>query len=328
MGRSAMSEDDDSDGSSDNIVSSPITRVPSAPFQRTFRSHSLNADDAMLQILFLAPYSPLLKSYVRTLLKTDCENRNIDVLMNYFTARKLLPQLLQTLAKFEVEQTNMCNPLFRGNTIFSKTYIFYLNKHCSDFVKETSSALLDFLSAIQFDDKSSASTTMYSSIVSTYLSLLNESKRIIPKNLLWVIHGIYKVVLIKRNSTEALIGVNTLFFMRYLLIPFMKMPNLFKYIQSLITPIVCGKQVIQKNEEFYVIQELIDIITKEVLAPNTPRSYYMTKDQERTSNEMLVLLRTNREALIDNYDGDEMELSNLLADPVLLKESVLLKWAK
>ncbi|EMD47645.1 Ras GTPase-activating protein, putative [Entamoeba histolytica HM-3:IMSS] len=270
------------------------------------------ADYATLKVLLLQPSSPLLSAYINSFLKDDDSQKYLDVLLHYYDSHNLLPHLLLSLASFEIKSTNICNPLFRGNTLFSRIYSLYLTEYCSFFLTETSKALLNFLSAIHYDDKINNQEDI-SVIITTYFSLISDSFKYIPQELLWVLHCIYQKVLISRGKSDAMISINTLFFLRYLFIPFKETPSLFKIIQSQISSIFLHLQTVEHNEQTKPIVDLIDCILNKIYCITSPHSTHPKMFDSSSDNELLFILRSNKDLILSNYEGDPCDLSSLFS---------------
>ena len=219
-----------------------------------------NPNHATLKMLLIKPLSPLLNAYKNSLLKNDGKQEHFDVLYNYYDSYNLTTQMLTSLAIIEIRSTNIANPLFRGNTAFSKFYTQYVNTKCNDFISRTSQTMIKMLNDMKYDDKQVVSDMKYYQIVQKYLKLIDDSFESIPLELLWLLHHIYKEVENLRGVKDAIMSINTLFFMRYLYIPFGRMPNLFKYLQTQITPLLfvvpnCSKTYIHMSNKLNQIYQ-------------------------------------------------------------------------
>ncbi|EDR27456.1 hypothetical protein EDI_092470 [Entamoeba dispar SAW760] len=199
-----------------------------------------------------------------------------------------------------------------GNTLFSRIYSLYLTQYCSFFLTETSKALLNFLSAIHYDDKTNNQEDV-SVIITTYFSLISDSFKYIPQELLWVLHCIYQKVLISRSKTDAMISINTLFFLRYLFIPFKETPSLFKIIQSQISSIFLHLQTVEHNEQTKPIVDLIDCILNKIYCITSPHSTHPKMFDSSSDDDLLFILRSNKDLILSNYEGDPCDLSSLFS---------------
>ena len=151
-----------------------------------------NANHATLKMRMMQPASPLLDAYTYALLGNDGKQEHFDILYSYFQSHNILSSLLTSLAQLEVRYTNINNPLFRGNTPFNKFYTTYVQSVCSDFIVQTSEALINHLKEIKYDDKQNYSDIHYYNIIQTYFSMIDQSFKTIPYEFLWMLHNIYK----------------------------------------------------------------------------------------------------------------------------------------
>ena len=318
-----------------------MNRYPNRPMiNRTMGNvkTNRNPNHATLKMMLIKPLSPLLDAYKNSLLKIDSPQEHYDVLYSYYESHNILTQLLTTLAIIEIRTTNTANPLFRGNTAFSKFYTTYVNTKCNKFINETSQKLIEMMTEMNYNDKESMSDTQYYQIIQKYFILIDNSFNSIPIELLWLLHNIYKEVETKRGIKEAILSINTLFFMRYLYIPFKNMPNLFKYIQSQITPLLFVvpnlsktsvvmtnttlKDAVNKNEmkkdekenknPEQIIIDLIDFILNNISLMKPPKinqNQIRSLEDNSIDDKLLQIIQKNKENILEWYDGDENDLT-------------------
>ncbi|KAL7719288.1 Ras-GAP domain-containing protein [Entamoeba marina] len=242
----------------DNSLSSSTPSTPSKSFHSSHNSQpshfqtppnsshirpSFDARDKALSDFFFQKPSKLLSQYTKILLTKDVQTYHINVIVEYFASRNNLEQLLIELVTEEIETTNINNQLFRGNNTFTRAYSVYLKMYCNDYLNKTSIAFLDYLKETGFNDDHLDSTEKHSidlkdSIVTLYCTLLLDNVSLIPTHMRLLIKHVYEKILNKRGELEANKAVSTLLFLRYLLVPFVASPNLFKCVQCFVTQVI------------------------------------------------------------------------------------------
>ncbi|EAL45844.1 Ras GTPase-activating protein, putative [Entamoeba histolytica HM-1:IMSS-B] len=265
-----------------------------------------------LQSMLLTPPSFLLQAYIKALLKKETsDSSHFDILFHYFKCRKQVPRLLYQMAELEIEWTKKCNPLFRGNTAFTKAYALYLKESCEIIIENITNKFNEVTQRVQ-TDQSLLNEVEQEYAISTYCGLLKEALSNIPKDLFYILNGIYSLTKLKRNEEEARKAINTLLFMRFLYTPLIQSPSLFKKVQTIISSIVLNKEVkiIDKNIEG--IDEIINSIIKGCYVLSTPPISSYEEELEFTGKEMMKTLQLNKKKIIKKYLGDDRDLNFII----------------
>ncbi|EDR29601.1 hypothetical protein EDI_319780 [Entamoeba dispar SAW760] len=292
--------------------SGTVSPALSPRIQTTKKGAERNEQLYQLQSMLLTPPSFLLQAYIKALLKKEInDSSHFDMLFHYFKCRKQIPRLLHQMAELEIEWTKKCNPLFRGNTAFTKAYSLYLKESCGIVIESITNKFNKVIQRVQ-TDQSLLNEVEQESAVSTYCRLLKEALSNIPKDLFYILNGIYELTKLKRNEEEARKAINTLLFMRFLYTPLIQSPSLFKKIQTIISSIVLNKEVKITDKNIEGIDEIIKSIIKGYYVPSTSLISSSEEELETTGKEMMKILQLNKKKIIKKYLGDDRDLNFII----------------
>ncbi|KAL7718506.1 hypothetical protein QTN25_004139 [Entamoeba marina] len=288
----------------------------SYPLDHSKNQQFFDSRDKALLNLFCQNPPQLLLMYSKIFITKDINPHHIDLLVDYFASRNCLDHLLITLATEEIEKTNKSNELFRGNSTFTKVYTVYLKKYCQSYLQQTSIAFLNYLKTSSCSDikelqNNNEENDTVNSNVLTYCHLLLDNVTLIPVHLRFLLKTVYQKTTEIRNVDEANKAVSTLLFLRYLFVPFVSNPSLFKTIQSFITKVLlemsskCSQQCVYNDLMFSIKQLLITLMKGDI---NEETEGVDIVQSEKTFFEMINILKENKKKVADSFDGDLNEL--------------------
>ena len=131
-----------------------ITKIPQ-PSQLPHPFNDLlqpNKEEMLVNHFFDDP--KFLDAYCKSFI-TGKENSsyNCRMLLKFFKSRGKLHELLRRVYTTEIETTSVHNPLFRGNTLFTKLYNEYTKTYCKEYMNNIMQPVLSFLEKYKSIDK-------------------------------------------------------------------------------------------------------------------------------------------------------------------------------
>ncbi|ELP86744.1 hypothetical protein EIN_307700 [Entamoeba invadens IP1] len=188
-------------------------------------------------------------NFLKIFVKQDESNPfYIKSLLQFYSSRGKLTDLLIYLAQEEIEKTNQHNMLFRGNTSFTRIFTQYLNRYCSSFLNNTSIQVVQIL--LKKNTKNEEENELQNALKNTnddlvfnndffdtlnlFTSILESQKNTFPSHLQEILRNVYYKVKDKRDEKQAINAVTTLLFLRFILTPFTSTPVILKETQKLI----------------------------------------------------------------------------------------------
>ncbi|KAL7721824.1 Ras-GAP domain-containing protein [Entamoeba marina] len=266
-----------------------------------------------LRELFFENNNSLLYAYCDTLIKNDVNPYYIEVLMDFWSSRGKLVDLMLLLAKREILNENPNNQLFRGNTIFSKVYAKYLSSCCNSYLNETSNAFVEFITE-SYDEQGiqevMKNDNLKGDMMSTFSELLLDNIHLIPSHFRVLLQTIYSLVMKERGEEHADKTFITLLFLRYLFIPFVKTPSVLISFQKCMseaftkttTPSILNTyhmEEVKKNVKY-----LIASIKRGPAMHSVSLKGVSMQKQEKSLNQILEVIKREMKNISRIYDGD------------------------
>ncbi|ELP89564.1 hypothetical protein EIN_525090 [Entamoeba invadens IP1] len=299
---------------------SPKKRAPS-PLNRK------SPEERMRRMLFNFP-SPLLKTYCEVFVKPEgCNYFYVKTLLQFYSSRGKLTDLLINLAFEEIEKTNCHNALFRGNTVFTRVFFYYLNHYCSDFLTRTTRKVVNEINSNEkysrlneLSRDSDEFKKAFEDILKVFTNTLKEEKPQFPSHLQEILRSIFTQINDYRDKKQALSTTTTLLFLRFLLTPFSAVPNVLIETQKLITEITNKRKsctfITQSTDQTTNFKRSIESYIEGVLfGPTTFALSNRGFDYSEQENSLIALINVIKQEMrifSTKYKGDFDEVFSLL----------------
>ncbi|EDR29896.1 hypothetical protein EDI_111780 [Entamoeba dispar SAW760] len=290
-------------------------------FTTPYRGNSKKSqEEEMRKFLFNFP-SLLLNSYCTALIKNDGNPYHIKVLLEFYSSRGKLIDLLTNLAYDEIDGCNINNQIFRGNTLFTKIYAEYLRRYCSEFLASSTLQFIEllktnkhYLDGFSLPKESEGYRSCFREGMRHYVKLLEQSKRLFPAHLREIIKNIFFKVKSNRGEQQAIRTISTLLYLRYLFIPFATYPSLLVEIQKVVTETTKRDHLIlyspiPKEKQF--CSEFIHFIERTLISVITGPTSFSTSirgisalNQEKSLVSLVSIIRQEMKLISKFYPND------------------------
>ncbi|KAL7722566.1 Ras-GAP domain-containing protein [Entamoeba marina] len=291
-------------------LKSPLTSASVS--KKPFYSYRKTQEESMRE-LFLGDDSTLLYAYCESLIKQDSNPRYIKVLLMYYASRGKLVELMQKLSEREIETSSIHNQLFRGNSIFTKVYNQYINLYCSQYLQSTTHKFLQYLNEMNIDfvledclENKSSYEQLTTNVLQLFSTILLDTIDAIPSHLRLILRALYKNVTELRGQNKANCAFKTLFFLRYLLTPLLRSPEILKILQKAVTNSSCDLSNMSPEQlKFkFTINQILQVITRGPTIINSTTNMVNIKEMEKSLIEVIEIIKGEMKKISLYYKKD------------------------
>ena len=249
----------------------------------------------------------MLEAYCQTFI-TGEENAsyNIRMLLKFFKSRGKLHELLTRIYTKEIETTSVHNPLFRGNTLFTKIYNEYTKTYCKEYFNKIMQPIVALLEQFKSQEEQPSEDVIYAKTLELFTDLLKKYPP--PSTLMICLHGLYRKVIIDRSETIACNVIQTLLFLRFLLTSLShhgtilrKLQMLMKKSGQLLNASQVKRLTPQETEFIRVVNITYSMIFNCPYGEQTVFKGYDESEQEESFKGILNIIRTNMNKFYANY---------------------------
>ncbi|BFU22822.1 GTPase-activator protein for Ras family GTPase [Entamoeba histolytica HM-1:IMSS-B] len=290
-------------------------------FTSSHRGNSKKSqEEEMRKFLFNFP-SLLLNSYCNALIKNDGNPYHIKVLLEFYSSRGKLIDLLTNLAYDEIDSCNINNQIFRGNTLFTKIYAEYLRRYCSEFLASSTLQFIEllksnkrYLDGFSLPKESEEYRSCFREGMRHYVKLVEQSKKLFPAHLREIIKNIFFKIKSNRGEQQAIRTISTLLYLRYLFIPFATYPSLLVEIQKVVNETTKRDHLILYSpvpREKQFCSEFIHFIERTLVSVITGPTSFSTSirgisalNQEKSLVSLVSVIRQEMRVISKFYPND------------------------
>ncbi|GAB1226215.1 hypothetical protein ENUP19_0279G0002 [Entamoeba nuttalli] len=295
---------------------------------------SKSQPEEVLRKLLFSDNPMLLYSYCDKVLKNGSDEKRVIPFLIFYSSRGKITQLLCQVGKREIKEAKAGTPLFRGNTPFIRFYSFYLFFYCNEYLTKTTSAIIKQIENGEQQMPDSNNQVYTKQFVTSYSRFITESIPYIPCHQRKVIKSLLSSPSVINDTTKKKQIFSTLMFLRYLFVPFLKHPCILKLLQKCVSEWIreCedkDKKQVNTTDVFNELKLSLDYLYDNVV--NSPVGFEVgminLKQQERSLNELILLLKDNLFTLSSDYNGDFQEIFNLVKGKQEIDNSANMKFA-
>ncbi|KAL7722941.1 Ras-GAP domain-containing protein [Entamoeba marina] len=285
----------------------------STPSPNLFNEKKCTQEEAFRQFFF-GYNTPLLHAYCEGLLTITPNPHHILVLLQYYSSRGSLVDLLTTLAVKEIETADSVNKLFVEESPFLHVYSFYLSHCCNDYLQFIVHFLNGHISKNSVDksiDNVDAQSMDYCNDVSLAFNQLfvdsNKGFNQFPIHLRVILRSIYRKVCEKRSESEANEALATLLFTKYLFAPFFKNSALLQTLKNTVSAMFASRAFIYYEGVHSQYSPFINLLSFIKIGPTSfgrSKRGINSRLQERSLKDIVEIVKWEMKKISPYYDGD------------------------